>query len=622
MELRSATAGPTAGGRRPPRPEPRRAGAGLRFGVLGPLEVRTGGRELPLGSPKQRLVLALLLCEPGAVVPVARLLDALWPGEQPRNARKTVQVYVSGLRRILEAAGGEARIAFRFSGYRIALCPAELDSERFDQLVREGDRCLQGGEPEQGTAVLRQALALWRGPVLREFEQVEAVRRAAARLTERRLSVSERWAEAELALRGPSAVLDALAELAWEHPLRERLRALQISAFRQAGQVAEALAVYDEVRQGLARDFGLAPGPAVRQAHRELLEQGPVRGPGPRWAPPAPRSRPRLPPEPEDFTGRAGAAEWLGAQLTGPAPAGAVVLHGQVGVGKTALALHAGHRLRAGFPDGCVLLRLRGGNGAPRPLASVLAELWQIAGLPGTAPADDETAAAVWQDRAASLRLLLVLDDARDETVVRRLVPHDGPGRALITSRSRLSALGRASRFELPPLPPEQALRLFERVLGPERTARDPRAAEHIVRLTGLLPLGVRVAADRLAALPHLSLADFASRLGGGPRLDLLRVGDVSVRERLDAALADLPQDVRALLPGVGSLPPGPFTQPEAEAATGAAGDAVCALLEALIENGVVSAPDREQPQGLARFALPPLMHLRLREPAALSQGF
>ena len=615
MELRPAAAGAPAAGPQLPLREHGRPETGLRFGVLGPLEVLAGSRELPLGSPKQRLVLAVLLCEPGAVVPVTRLLDALWPGEQPRNARKTIQVYVSSLRRILESAGEGTQISFRLSGYRIELGPGGLDSQRFHQLAKEADQFLRSGEPDTGTALLREALALWRGPMLREFEHVEAVRQAAARMTGRRLSVSERWAEAELALRGPEGVLDALAEFAAEQPLRERLRALQISALRQAGRVAEALAVYDEVRQGLARDFGLAPGPALREAHRDLLDSGPVRTPGVRWQPPAVRPRTRLPKEPEDFTGRAEAAEQLADRLAGNRTGGLVVLHGHVGVGKTALAVRTGHRLRAEFPDGCLLLRLRAENGTPRPLASALAELWQIAGLAGTVPQDDEVAAALWQDHLAAKRLLLILDDALDETVVRRLVPHDGVSSALVTARSRLSALGHAGRFELPPFTADEALELLARVVGPARTTRDQGAAERIVRFTGLLPLAVRVAADRLAALPHLTLADFAARLdGSGPRLDLLRVGDVSVRTRLDAALADLPEHTRARLSDISSLPLRPFTVPEAETATGTTGDAMCELLETLIENGLVSAPDREEPQCLARFALAPLMQLRLRE--------
>ena len=612
-----APTGPAAAN---PEGTPQAAGriaGGMRFGVLGPLEVRHGAQALRTGSPQQRLVLALLLCEAGAAVPVGRLLQALWPAERPRNARKAVQVYVSNLRRMAEAVDGDPRISFDFglSGYRIAVHPADFDLLRFEQLARDGDRRLDQGALGAGAAALKEALGLWRGPVLGEFGAVEVVRQTAQRLARRRLAVFERWVEAELALGGAQGVLDPLTELALEHPLRERLRALQMTALWQAGRMTEALAVHDEVRQGLSREFGLSPGPAIRQVHRELLADGAERTATPRHPRTPERSRPRLPPEPEDFTGRTEQVGQLSDLLAGPGAIRVVVLHGQVGAGKTALALHVGHRLRAGFPDGCVLVRLRGEDGAARPLGSVLAELWQTTGLPGAVPADPESAVAIWQDQLADRRLLLLLDDARDEALARRLVPQDGASAALITARARLSALGRAARIGLSVFSVDQALDLLGRVVGAARAARDPRAAERIVRATGLLPLGVRVAADRLAGLRHLSLTDFADRLAGrGPMLDRLRVGDVSVRARLDAALADLPPETLFHLQRLSTLPLRPFTSSAAAEASGLNDDEVCDLLETLLEHGVIDAPDWAEPPRLARFALPSLMHLRLRE--------
>lgn len=350
------------------------------FAVLGPMEVRGGGGRLVSPGPaKQRLVLALLLCEAGTEVPAEQLLRALWPKDPPRNARKSLQVYVSNLRAVLEHRD-RRRIVYGTSGYRIEVEPRELDASRFEQLARTGIEAVRESRPQAAVPVLRQALDLWRGPALKEFEHVDAIRHRIRRLAERRLTVVEHWARAELALGDEQAVLDGVEQLAVEHPTSERLRALQIIALHRRGRSTEALSVYDEVRQLLAREYGMTPGPVLRAAHSELVSEGarPLRV-NHRGAPAGPVI---LPGDPPDLVGRADEVAAAMRALTGDGGPRRVVLSGQVGVGKTALALRIAHSVRGGFPDGVVTVRLRDAQGGPgRPPRS-----WPNCGASCTCP--------------------------------------------------------------------------------------------------------------------------------------------------------------------------------------------------------------------------------------------
>ena len=613
----------------PPSVDPMTTGGSTQFSLLGPLEVRLRDLPVHVGPPRQRLVLAMLLCHANTPVPVERLSEALWPGEPPSNARKSLQVYVSNLRRELgpgSAAGGR-RIAFSCAGYLISAAPGELDARRFDDLARDGVREVRRGELPAGVARLEQALALWRGPALAEFGHVKALRPAVGRMTRRRLSAVENWADAELALGNADAVVERLGELALEYPSRERLRALQMTALHRSGRPAEALAVHDEVRQMFAREFGLGPGSLIQNAHQELIAGGPgrpapARAPAPASAaagPTASAARPavrsQLPDDLGDFTGRTEQVQQMLKAMDDGARS--LVLCGQPGVGKTTLAVHVAHLLRPRFAGGSMFLRLRSADGAPRSLHSLLAELWYVADVSTAMPADPDTALAVWQAHLAERPLLLVLDDARDEERVRRLSPQTGRSATLTTSRSMLPALACTARVRVPAFAPDEAMELFERIVGRRRTGGAPAAARRVVESIGLLPLAIRAAGDKLNILRYLPLADYAARFESRHRrLDLLSVGDASVRRRLDAAIHDLPEQQRGALSRLSALPTAPFTLAYAADALGLGPAAACEFLEFLIEHSMITAPDLEIPAHVAEYELPPLLHLRLRESA------
>ncbi|MFJ6212653.1 BTAD domain-containing putative transcriptional regulator [Streptomyces sp. NPDC092296] len=601
---------------------------GLRFGILGPLTASADGRPLPLGPHKQRTVLGLLLCHGNSVVPLDLLADAVWAARPPRTARKNLQVYVWALRKLLATAGYGDRLDHEHGGYRLRVAPGELDALRFAELARAGR---QAARDRRGGAagLLREALDLWRGPLLTDLAGPDAIRAEAERLGLHRLSVYEDWAEAELDLGNPAAVAETVGELVREHPFRERLRVSQMTALHRCGRLSEALAVYDEYRRLLARELGLRPSPALEAGYRSLLEDRPVLRAA--ASPALPRADPAgaaLPRDLADFTGR---SEHL-RELLGVLGRGAeqpVALTGPSGAGKSALALHVAHRLRDAFPDGRLLVRLREADGRPRPAGAVLRELYRAAGLPARPAVGDDPAeaAAEWRARLAGRRVLLLLDDAPDEASVRSLLPASGPAQVLVTSPHRLAGLESAYRVEVGPYPPGEALELLSRIVGPARVAADRPAAERIVAAAGLLPLAVRVAGTKLAVLRHLPLHEYAARLADPlTALDELSAGDTAVRPCLARCWQDLSTAARDTLRTLGTLPGPLFTLAEADAALRLGPHRTRRALESLIESCVVASPTSEVTAHAVLYELPRLLHLYAREqppatPAVTSPG-
>jgi DNA-binding SARP family transcriptional activator len=229
----------------------------VEFRVLGPLEVLEEGRPVPLPGPKARAVLALLLLDANRVVPLDRLVDGLWDEAPPETATKTLQVYVSQLRKAL----GPERIQTHARGYSVAAEPDELDAARFERLAGEGR--------------FDEALAVWRGPALADFREERFARDAAARLEELRLGAEEGRIDAELAAGHDSQVVADLERLVAKHPLRERLRGQLMLALYRSGRQSEALELFRRTRAELVDALGVEPGPELQELHRAILAQSP-----------------------------------------------------------------------------------------------------------------------------------------------------------------------------------------------------------------------------------------------------------------------------------------------------------------------------------------------------------
>jgi YVTN family beta-propeller protein len=257
------------------------------FSLLGPLQVVDEGRMLRLDAPKQRALLALLLLRHGESVTVESLAEQLWAGEPPATATKAVRVYVGQLRKAL----GADVIVTRAGGYAIPLDGHETDVGSFERLATEGRRRLDEEDPEGAARLLREALALWRGPALADFRYEEFAQQEAARLEEARITALEARIEADLALGREDELVAELQALAKEHPLRERLRGQLMLALYRTGRQAEALGAYREGRRLLVEELGIEPSPPLQELERAILAQDASIGAARRRLPPPARRR-------------------------------------------------------------------------------------------------------------------------------------------------------------------------------------------------------------------------------------------------------------------------------------------------------------------------------------------
>jgi DNA-binding SARP family transcriptional activator len=525
--------------------------------VLGPLEVLRGGEHVDPGPYKQRVVLAALLLRPNTIVPVEQLLHAIWEDEQPRTARKNLQVYICALRRIV----GD-RIAHRSYGYRLEADADELDLLRFDALSAAGRAARRAGDPAAARLLLAEAAGTWRDRALVDLADNPYLAAESKRLAARRLGVCEDWFDLEIDAGHHLDVLDELAETTARHPLRERLVCALMTALDRSGSRSEALACYEAHRQAIARTLGLDPSPVLQQLYGSILA-----GPGP--GPTAPAARPevvagysrpaQLPRDVPDFVGRGEQVRQLVRVLSAEGGgADVAVVSGQVASGKTALAVRVGHLLADRFPDGQVFVLLTAEDGAPRPWREVLAELMRGTGLGPALPIDDSSMVALWRSWVADRRFLFVLDDAVDEQCVRKLLPGCGASRTLVTGTRRMSGLESVYRLELGELAAGEAVELLERSLGPTRMLGAADAVRRITDDYGGLPLVVRAIAAKLTLLRHVTAHEYADRIGVQPEaLDELAAGGRSLRQRLlrfHAGLDPLQQEAFRSLGGL----PGP----------------------------------------------------------------
>ena len=187
------------------------------FGILGPLEVASSGRAVPLGGPRQRAVLALLLLEANRVVSLDRLAEDVWGGHPPDGWVTTVQIYVSHLRQALEpdrarGAAGEVLVT-RNPGYLLRVDGEQLDATRFQDGFAAGRAALEAGRYAEAAGTLRQALGLWRSGVLADLADYAFTRPEAARLEELRLAATEARIDADLALGRHDALTAELEQL-------------------------------------------------------------------------------------------------------------------------------------------------------------------------------------------------------------------------------------------------------------------------------------------------------------------------------------------------------------------------------------------------------------------------
>jgi len=355
-----------------------------------------------------------------------------------------------------------------------------------------------------------------------------------------------------------------------------------------------------------AEPAAAAGGQAGDAVHRRAIPGAPSR-----------RAPAQLPADVADFTGRQSDLEELRGIVSearrreSPAVAVAVVA-GAPGLGKTALAIHAAHALRRDFPDGQLYASLHGGSEQPVPPDEVLARFLRDLGVDGArVPADAEERAALYRTRLAERQMLILLDDAKDATQIRPLIPGTGSCAVIVTSRHRLPDLAGSRLIDLDVLDDTEAAELFTRIVGAERVGAEPDAVRDVLGICAGLPLAIRIAGARLAARRGWSIRTLADRLADQRRqMDELTAGDLAVRACFQVSFDTLPRragsggadpaDVFRLL-GVWQGPS--IGLPAATALTGGAADSVAGALEVLVDAHLLESPvpDRYQFHALLR---------------------
>ncbi len=266
----------------------------VEFRVLGAFEVRAGGRVVARGGGRRRALLAGLVAHPNQGVPASRLVELVWGEERPSTVENLVQGYVSYWRTQLEPLRGRRQEGGRLLsdglGYRLRVLDDECDLTRFRREVALAREAMTVGDDDASSQRLTAALEERRGPSLREFPTT-AMAAVASRLDEEWVTACSLAAVLALRRGRPEDVLARLEAPIAEHPLREDLAELRITALYRLGRQGEALEAYDEVRRLLADELGVDPGSSLRQLHLDIVRQDPVLDPGrePVHAGPVPR---------------------------------------------------------------------------------------------------------------------------------------------------------------------------------------------------------------------------------------------------------------------------------------------------------------------------------------------
>ncbi|WP_336207159.1 AfsR/SARP family transcriptional regulator [Nonomuraea sp. LPB2021202275-12-8] len=520
--------------------------------LLGQVQIRMDGRPISLGVRKQQFVLAMLALEANKPISTDRLIELAWPHDPPRTARGMIHTCVSRLRGVL--AGANARdygvsLDTEDSGYLLRCDPSRIDVHRFRTLLAGAYQCL---DDEHRLTLLDQALSLWRGPPL-AGAATEAVRSLIGRsLEELRLTAIEDRIETCLRLGKLDGLLAELMTLTSEHPHRPRLTSALMRELHRTGRTSEALETYRGAREWMREELGLDPPEQLQQLHQDLLRDGPTSMTSAGWnALPVPRE---LPGDLPTFTGRLAELK----QLISPVHAAIVAIDGMAGIGKTALAVHAGHRLADRFPDGQVFIDLHGFTRGVRQVEPdhALDRVLRALGIPGAQiPRELDARAACFRTRLADKRMLLVLDNALDEEQVQPLLPGAPGCLVLITSRRTLSGIDGGQQLSLDILPALDASTLFTRIAGRDNP---PDVVKEIVELCGRMPLAIRIAAARLRARPSWTARYLATRLHDERhRLAELNTGSRSFSTAVDLSYDHLGTDQQRLYRLLG-LHPGP----------------------------------------------------------------
>lgn len=477
----------------------------MRFGILGPTELRDENRSFSLGAAKQRGLLALLLLYAGRPVRVETLIEHLWSKDGAGNRRKIIHSMVSRLRAALGRAGVRQALVLTDGGYRLDVAPVTVDFHEFRMLVDRSRTAMAADRHAAAVVHLQRAVDLWRGEPLADLRGAAAdhLRR---RLTDGWLDAHKLLAECRLRLGAHDVVLMQLESLLPEHDLDESLARLWAGALFAAGRDEDARRYLTDFRKRYRRELRADPGIDLESIRADRPRRG--------------GARPRqLPPAVPGFVGRAEALAELDrcAEPRAGHP-GVVVITGMPGLGKTALAVHWSRSRLDLFPDGQLYLDAGAfGPGPPVDPAEALARFLHALGVPADRiPDDAEERRNRFNELLDGRRLLVVLDNVAESAQARPLIPSAETCRTIVTSRHRLPSLtiqDGVHNLAGTPLSPAEAAELLTRIVGEHRAVAEREAMDELVTIAGGLPLALRVIGEHIAVRPRATLTDLVEEL-------------------------------------------------------------------------------------------------------------
>ena len=503
--------------------------------LLGPLRIAYDNQDITPSAPKLRQVFSLLALCANTVVPHDRFVEELWEDDPPTSVTTTLQTYIYQLRKVVPGFPGSGRDQGRGHhpqlqtarrGYTLRMPTTDLDSVRFEQVVRHGARQLHDGNAVKAAATLRDGLRMWRGPALSEVETGPILTAERLRLEQLRKTALEHRIEADLALGKHYELIGELTGLVTREPTNERLAGHLILALHRDQHRDQALRIYDHVRTSLVEQLGLDPSRELQRLHQAvlrsdeslLLHDAATSHQVVTRTPPC-----QLPPRSGTLLGRPSETAAAQAALSGGQRT--VLVTGPPGSGKTALTVQVAYDLRPAYPDGQLFASLTTADGSPADTADVLRRfLGALAIPPEQQPESLEELTLAFRSHTADRRILVVLDDVLDPSQVDALTPVGGNCGLLISARTLLRHPGLGPAIEVRPLGNDDAIAMLGTIVGEHRIQADPITAKAIVERCDGLPAAVQACAQQLRIRPQWSLDRLLAWIDQEPACDRLNL--------------------------------------------------------------------------------------------------